>query len=97
MSTVLDLCCGTGTQGIMVANKCRGVVGIELSQSAVLDAKFNAQLNGIHNAEFYSGRVETLFRQVLDTLLTTPEISAIINPSRGGTGMLAFLAPYCSF
>nr|CAH0103309.1 unnamed protein product [Daphnia galeata] len=39
MSTVVDLCCGTGTQGLMVARHARGVIGIELSKSAVEDAR----------------------------------------------------------
>lgn len=100
MSTVLDLCCGTGTQGIMVARLCRGVVGIELSRSAIADAHFNAAHNKIHNAEFYSGRVERLFQPILEQLESAPDICAILNPSRGGVGRLLYFlylhqAAYC--
>lgn len=97
MSTVLDLCCGTGTQGITVASKCRSVVGIEVSHSAIQDAKFNAQLNGILNAEFYAGRVEQVFGQVLERLALCPEIDAIINPGRAGVGEcrpISFFLPW---
>ena len=86
MTSVVDLCCGTGTQGIMAAGDCRGVVGIESSVSAVGDAKFNAALNGVHNAEFVAGRVEDLFRSVMDQLAIAPDIAVIVNPSRGGIG-----------
>jgi len=84
MTTVMDICCGTGTQGLMVARKVRGVIGIELSRSAVEDARFNAQLNEIHNSEFYVGRVEKLFQPVIEELHLVTEISAIVNPSRAG-------------
>ena len=86
LSTVLDLCCGTGTQGLMVARHCRGVVGIELSNSAVEDARFNAAHNRIHNAEFYAGRVEKLFKSILEQLAAAPDIAVIMDPTRGGVG-----------
>ncbi|XP_039360786.1 tRNA (uracil-5-)-methyltransferase homolog A isoform X5 [Mauremys reevesii] len=44
-STVLDICCGTGTIGISLAKKVKKVIGIELCQEAVEDAKVNAQIN----------------------------------------------------
>ncbi|XP_074897614.1 tRNA (uracil-5-)-methyltransferase homolog A isoform X2 [Buteo buteo] len=44
-STVLDICCGTGTIGISLAQKVKKVIGIELCQEAVQDAKVNAQIN----------------------------------------------------
>lgn len=71
-------------------NRCRGLVGIEANRSAVEDARFNAALNELHNAEFYVGRVEQLFKSVLDELETAPEISAIVNPSRNGLGTFGF-------
>ncbi|XP_044898063.1 tRNA (uracil-5-)-methyltransferase homolog A isoform X4 [Felis catus] len=45
-STVLDVCCGTGTIGLALAPKVKRVVGIELCQEAVEDARVNAQDNG---------------------------------------------------
>lgn len=71
----------------MVARQCRGVIGIELSRSAVEDARFNAAHNQIHNAEFFAGRVENIFQSILDQLNAAPDIAVIINPSRGGVGM----------
>ncbi|CAJ0960462.1 unnamed protein product [Ranitomeya imitator] len=46
-STVLDVCCGTGTIGISLAKKVKKVVGIELCQEAISDAKANAEINGM--------------------------------------------------
>uniref|UniRef100_A0A8C6HM34 tRNA (uracil-5-)-methyltransferase homolog A n=1 Tax=Mus spicilegus TaxID=10103 RepID=A0A8C6HM34_MUSSI len=44
-STVLDVCCGTGTIGLALAPKVKRVVGIELCQEAVEDARMNALTN----------------------------------------------------
>uniref|UniRef100_A0A665X2V2 tRNA (uracil(54)-C(5))-methyltransferase n=1 Tax=Echeneis naucrates TaxID=173247 RepID=A0A665X2V2_ECHNA len=44
-STVLDVCCGTGTIGISLAKRVKKVIGIEMCQEAVEDAKVNAKLN----------------------------------------------------
>ena len=46
-TTVLDLCCGTGTIGLVMADKVREVVGIEVIQQAVEDARINAEINGM--------------------------------------------------
>ncbi len=51
--TVLDLYCGAGTIGLSLANKAKKVIGVEIIPEAIKDAKFNAQNNGIENAEFY--------------------------------------------
>lgn len=44
-TTVLDICCGTGTIGLSMAKRVRRVIGIELSPDAVGDAVHNAALN----------------------------------------------------
>ncbi len=50
--TVLDMYCGAGTIGLTLADKCKVIVGIEAVPSAVENARENAALNGIENAEF---------------------------------------------
>ena len=50
--TVLDLYCGTGTIGLSMASKAAHVIGVEIVEQAVEDAKKNAAENGISNAEF---------------------------------------------
>jgi len=49
---LLDLYCGTGTIGLTMARKAKHLTGIEIVPQAVSDAKINAEINGIHNAEF---------------------------------------------
>lgn len=53
--TVLDLYCGAGLIGLSVAKKVKKLVGIEIVEDAVKNAKENAKLNGIANAEFFCG------------------------------------------
>lgn len=50
--TVLDLYCGTGTIGLSMAKNAGRVIGAEIVEQAVEDAKQNAADNGIENAEF---------------------------------------------
>ena len=53
--TLLDLYCGAGSIGLSMADKCRELIGIEIVESAVECARFNARENGIKNASFYTG------------------------------------------
>lgn len=50
--TVIDLYCGTGTIGLTMSEKAKRVIGVEVVPDAIEDAKINAGLNGISNAEF---------------------------------------------
>lgn len=49
---VLDLYCGIGTISLYIARYVKEVFGIEIVKSAVDNAKDNAKINGIDNAEF---------------------------------------------
>lgn len=49
---LLDLYCGTGTIGLSMAHKVKKLVGVEIIPQAIENAKKNAQLNNINNAEF---------------------------------------------
>ncbi|MCR5587369.1 MAG: 23S rRNA (uracil(1939)-C(5))-methyltransferase RlmD [Lachnospiraceae bacterium] len=56
--TVYDLYCGIGSISLYVANHVKKVVGVEIVEKAIDDAKENAKLNHISNAEFYAGAAE---------------------------------------
>lgn len=51
--TVVDAYCGTGTIGIVAAEKAGRVIGVELNPDAVRDARSNARCNRVENIEFY--------------------------------------------
>ncbi len=53
--TVLDAYCGTGTIGLTLAAKAKQILGVELSKDAIRDARVNAKINSIKNAEFFAG------------------------------------------
>ena len=52
---VLDLYCGTGTIGILIARYVGQVVGVELVADAIKAAEENAALNNVTNISFYHG------------------------------------------
>ena len=81
---VIDAYCGTGTIGLIAAKYGAGrVVGIELNPDAVNDAKTNAQINGIENADFICGDAS----QVLKNLAANKESADIVflDPPRAGS------------
>lgn len=56
--TVWDLYCGIGTISLFMARRAKQVYGVEIIPQAILDAKENARLNHIANAEFFVGKAE---------------------------------------
>jgi len=58
--TVIDAYCGIGTISLFLAQRAQQVYGVEIVPEAIADAKRNAELNGITNAEFAVGRAEDL-------------------------------------
>ncbi|MDR7001960.1 23S rRNA (uracil(1939)-C(5))-methyltransferase RlmD [Neobacillus niacini] len=57
---VIDAYCGIGTISLFLAQKARKVFGVEVVPEAIEDAKRNAALNGITNAEFVAGEAEVV-------------------------------------
>jgi 23S rRNA (uracil1939-C5)-methyltransferase len=55
---VIDAYCGIGTISLFLAQKARKVFGVEVVPEAIEDAKRNAELNGMSNAEFAAGEAE---------------------------------------
>ncbi|GLV14680.1 23S rRNA (uracil-C(5))-methyltransferase RlmCD [Alicyclobacillus hesperidum] len=55
---VIDAYCGIGTLTLLLASHARRVVGVEEIAQAIEDARENAELNRIENAEFHGARVE---------------------------------------
>lgn len=58
METVWDLYCGIGTISLFLAQKAGKVYGVEIIPQAIEDARRNAKINGIKNAEFFTGAAE---------------------------------------
>ncbi|HNE47285.1 MAG TPA: 23S rRNA (uracil(1939)-C(5))-methyltransferase RlmD, partial [Chitinophagales bacterium] len=58
---VYDLYTGLGSIALQAANKCSKVVGVELVEAAIADAKENAKLNNIDNCTFIAGDMAKIF------------------------------------
>lgn len=79
---VVDAYCGIGTIALFLADKADRVVGIEEVPEAIEDARENAGLNGVHNAEFHVGRVEDVLPDMVRRGLR-PDV-VVLDPPRAG-------------
>ncbi|XP_046391848.1 tRNA (uracil(54)-C(5))-methyltransferase homolog-B-like isoform X2 [Ischnura elegans] len=86
MTTLLDVCCGTGTLAVLASPRVRGVVGIESVYSAVRDARANTAANNCSNVEVVPGLAEKKLPRVISELEYASDIVAVVNPGRGGVG-----------
>lgn len=79
---ILDLYCGTGTIGLSMADKVKSLIGVEIIPEAIEDAKVNATLNNIKNAQFICGDA-SLAAEKLKEQGVTPQV-IILDPPRKG-------------
>jgi 23S rRNA (uracil1939-C5)-methyltransferase len=54
---VYDLYCGTGSIGIFVSKLAKKIIGVEMMEAAIEDARENAAMNNLTSAEFIAGDV----------------------------------------
>lgn len=80
---VYDLYTGTGSIACYLADKTKKVVGIEYVEDAIRDAKLNAALNGIKNADFYSGDMKEVLNNEFIHQHGKPDV-IITDPPRAG-------------
>lgn len=79
---IADLYCGAGTIGLSMAKKAKKVIGVDIVPDAIKNAKKNADLNNISNAEFYCGDAGEIFSQ-LHQSGCYPDV-IILDPPRKG-------------
>ncbi len=82
---LLDIYCGVGIFGLSLADEVRRVIGIEDSESAVADARFNSQ--GIDNVQFLQGQAEELLPDLEERV-----DMVILDPPRRGCHTKALTA-----
>lgn len=80
--TVFDLYCGIGTISLYLAYKAKKVYGVEIVKEAILDAKENAKLNNISNAEFIEGKSEEIFPRLMKKGVKGNKV--VLDPPRKG-------------
>ncbi len=76
---VLDLFCGTGTIPIYLSGHAGEIIGMEIAESAIADAKLNCRINNISNCRFILGDI----RETIKGLEYKPDI-LIVDPPRTG-------------
>ena len=79
---VFDLYCGTGTIGLYLADSAKKVTGIEIVPQAVENARENAFMNRIENAEYYCGKAEELCPKLAEN--GTRADVVVLDPPRKG-------------
>ncbi len=80
---VYDLYCGTGSIGIFVSRLAKKVIGVELIEDAIEDAKKNAAANDIDNAAFFAGDVIKICNEAFFKTHGHPDV-IITDPPRAG-------------
>ena len=92
--TVWDLYCGIGTISLFLAQKAGKVYGVEIVPQAIEDARRNAELNGIRNAEFFVGKAEEVLpafyeqKRAEGSAETHADVIVVDPPRKGCDGKL---------
>jgi 23S rRNA (uracil1939-C5)-methyltransferase len=81
--TVYDLYCGTGSIGIFVSPGAKKIIGVEVIPAAIEDAKVNASINQLQDAEFYAGDVIDICDDAFFEKHGKPDV-IITDPPRAG-------------
>lgn len=84
-TTLLDVCCGTGTIGIALAGRVKRVIGVDICHEAIIDARINATLNGVANINHIDGKAEDTIGAIMDDCAKFGgPVMAVVDPPRNG-------------
>lgn len=86
--TVWDLYCGIGTISLFLAQKAKKVYGVEIVPAAIEDARKNAELSGIENAEFFVGKAEEVLPAKYKEEGVYADVIVVDPPRKGCDGAL---------
>ena len=79
---VFDIYCGTGSISLFLAQQAKKVIGVEVVETAIENAKENAKINNIHNTEFYVGKAEEVIPKLYEKGLKADVV--VVDPPRKG-------------
>lgn len=80
---VYDLYCGTGSIGIFLSKSAKKIIGVDVIEDAINDAKENAQLNNLDHTSFYAGDVIEICNDEFFEVHGRPDV-IIVDPPRAG-------------
>lgn len=78
-----DLYCGTGSIGIFCSRQAKKVIGVEVIEEAICDARENAQMNDLQNVSFFAGDVAAVCTDDFFRAQGKPDV-VITDPPRAG-------------
>ena len=87
---VCDVYCGAGTISLMLSQKAKEVIGIEIVPAAIENAKQNAIRNKVTNTQFFCGAAEDVLPDMVEKGLRPDVI--VIDPPRKGAEEAVLLA-----
>ena len=80
---VYDLYCGAGTISVFLSKRVDKVIGVEMVDDAVDNARTNAAMNNVHNCTFRSGDLKDVFTPDFIAEHGRPDV-LIVDPPRAG-------------
>ena len=80
---VYDLYCGTGSIGIYLSNGTKKIIGVDVIEDAIKDAKENADINNLNHASFFCGDVIEICNDEFFSSHGRPDV-VIVDPPRAG-------------
>lgn len=81
--TVWDLYCGIGSISLFLAKSAKKVYGVEIISDAINDAKINAKMNNITNAEFFVGKSEEVLPKYYEEHGGYADVIVVDPPRKG--------------
>jgi len=80
--TVFDAYCGTGTITLFLSQKAKKVYGVEIIEPAIINARENARINNVDNAEFFVGKSEEIIPELIEKGIK-PDVIVVDPPRKG--------------
>ena len=80
---IYDLYCGTGSIGIYISDLASQIIGVDYIDSAIADARINAELNGLNHLKFEAGNLGRMFDQAFIKRHGCPDV-VVVDPPRAG-------------
>lgn len=80
--TVFDAYCGTGSITLFLSQKAKKVYGVEIVEPAIINARENAKMNYVSNAEFFVGKSEEVIPKLIEEGVKADVI--VVDPPRKG-------------
>ena len=80
---IYDLYCGTGSIGIFLSKQSKKIIGVDIIEESINDAKENAVLNNIDHAHFFAGDIIEICNETFFDEHGKPDI-VITDPPRAG-------------